>query len=64
MMVGATKRTVAEVGAARGPVARPVFAEVESGGRMLGRLKRELAIWQWRRSVPSADLGSTRIRKD
>jgi hypothetical protein len=64
MMVGATKRTVAEVGAARGPVARPVFAEVESGGRMLGRLKRELAIWQWRRSVPSADLGSTKIRKD
>ena len=64
MMVGATKRTVAEVGAARGPVARPVFAEVESRGRMLGRLKRELAIWQWRRSVPSADLGTTRIRKD
>ena len=64
MMVGATKRTVTAVGAARGPVGRPVFAEVESRGRMLGRLKRELAIWQWRRSVPSADLGSTRIRKD
>jgi len=64
MMVGATKRTVTAVGAARGPVARPVFAEVESRGRMLGRLRRELAIWQWRRSVPSADLGSTRIRKD
>ena len=64
MMAGATKRTVAEVGAARGPIARPMFAEVESRGRMLGRLKRELAIWQWRRSVPSADLGSTRIRKD
>jgi hypothetical protein len=64
MMVGATKRSVAEVGAARGPVARPMFAEVESRGRMLGRLRRELAIWQWRRSVPSADLGSTKIRKD
>ena len=64
MMVGATKRTVTAVGAARGPVTRPVFAEVESRGRMLGRLRRELAIWQWRRSVPSADLGSTRIRKD
>jgi hypothetical protein len=64
MMAGATKRTVTEVGAARGPIARPMFAEVESRARMLGRLKRELAIWQWRRSVPSADLGSTRIRKD
>ena len=64
MMVGATKRTVAEVGVTRGPVARPVFSEVESRGRMLGRLKRELAIWQWRRSVPSADLGTTKIRKD
>jgi hypothetical protein len=64
MMVGATKRTATEVGTVRGPIARPMFAEVESRGRMLGRLKRELAIWQWRRSVPSADLGSTRIRKD
>jgi len=63
-MVGASKRTVTEVGAAHGPIARPVFAEVDSRGRVLGRLKRELAIWQWRRSVPSADLGSTRIRKD
>jgi hypothetical protein len=63
-MIGASKRTITEVGAARGPIARPVFAEVDSRGRVLGRLKRELAIWQWRRSVPSADLGSTRIRKD
>ena len=63
MMVGATKRTATEVGATRG-LARPVFGEIESRGRMLGRLKRELAIWQWRRSVPSADLGSTKIRKD
>jgi hypothetical protein len=63
-MIGASKRTITEVGAARGPIARPVFAEVDSRDRVLGRLKRELAIWQWRRSVPSADLGSTRIRKD
>jgi len=63
-MIGASKRTATEVGAARGPITRPVFAEVDSRGRVLGRLKRELAIWQWRRSVPSADLGSTRIRKD
>jgi len=54
MIAGATKRTEPEVGAARDPMARPVFAEVESRGRMLGRLRRELAIWQWRRSVPSA----------
>lgn len=64
MIAGVTKRTEPGVGAARGPVARPVFAEVESRGRVLGRLKRELAIWQWRRSVPSADLGGTKIRKD
>jgi hypothetical protein len=64
MIAGATKRTEPEVGAARDSIARPVFAEVESRGRMLGRLRRELAIWQWRRSVPSADLGSTKIRKD
>jgi hypothetical protein len=63
-MIGASKRTATEVVAVRGPIARPVFAEVDSRGRVLGRLKRELAIWQWRRSVPSADLGSTRIRKD
>jgi hypothetical protein len=37
---------------------------VGSRGRMLRRLRRELAIWQWRRSTPSADLGSTRTRKD
>jgi hypothetical protein len=64
MIAGATKRTEPGVGATRGPVARTVFAEVESRGRVLGRLKRELAIWQWRRSVPNADLGSTKIRKD
>lgn len=64
MIAGAIKRTEPEVGAARGPVARPMFAEVESRGRVLGRLKRELAIWHWRRSVPSADLGTTKIRKD
>jgi hypothetical protein len=64
MIAGATKRTEPGVVVARGPVARPVFAEVESRGRVLGRLKRELAIWHWRRSVPSADLGSTKIRKD
>ena len=64
MIAGTTKLTEPGVGAARGTVARPVFAEVESRGRVLGRLKRELAIWQWRRSVPSADLGSTKIRKD
>ena len=63
MIAGATKRMEPAVGAAR-PLVRPVFAEVESSGRVLGRLKRELAIWQWRRSVPSADLGSTKIRKD
>jgi hypothetical protein len=64
MIAGATKHTEPGVGVARGPVARPVFAEVEPRGRVLGRLKRELAIWHWRRSVPSADLGSTKIRKD
>jgi len=64
MISGATKHMEPEVGAARDSTARPVFAEVESRGRMFGRLRRELAIWQWRRSVPSADLGSTRIRKD
>jgi len=64
MISGVTKHAEPEVGAARDPMARPVFAEVESRGRMFGRLRRELAIWQWRRSVPSADLGSTRIRKD
>lgn len=64
MMARAAKRTATEVGPAGSSIARPVFAEVESRGRMLGRLKRELAIWQWRRSVPSADLGSTKIRKD
>ena len=37
---------------------------VGSRGRMLRRLRRELAIWQWRRSTPSADLGTTRTRKD
>jgi len=64
MIAGATKRTEPGVGVPRGPVARAAFAEVESGSRVLGRLKRELAIWQWRRSVPNADLGSTKIRKD
>ena len=64
MIAGATKRTESGVGVARSPVARAAFAEVESGSRVLGRLKRELAIWHWRRSVPSADLGSTKIRKD
>ena len=64
MIAAATKRTETAVGAARGPVGRPVFAEVESRGRVLGRLRRELAIWQWRRSVPSAALGGAKIRKD
>ena len=63
MIAGATKRTEAGVGVARGPVARAALAEIESGSRVLGRLKRELAIWQWRRSVPSADLGTTKTRK-
>jgi hypothetical protein len=43
MIAEATKRTEPEVGAARDSIARPVFAEVESRGRMLGRLRRELA---------------------
>ena len=64
MISGLTKRMEPEVGAARDPIVRPVFAEVESRGRMLGRIRRELAIWQWRRSVPSADLGNSKIRKD
>jgi hypothetical protein len=64
MISGTTKRMESELGAVRDPIARPEFAEVESRGRMLGRIRRELAIWQWRRSVPSADLGSSKIRKD
>ena len=43
-MIGASKPTATEVAATRGPVARPVFAEVDPRGRVLGRLKRELAI--------------------
>ena len=63
MIAGATKRTGAGVGVARRPVARAALAEIESGSRVLGRLKRELAIWHWRRTVPSADLGTTKTRK-
>jgi hypothetical protein len=64
MISGTTKRMEPEVGAAQDPIARPEFAEIESRGRMFGRIRRELAIWQWRRSVPSADLGNSKIRKD
>jgi hypothetical protein len=53
---------------------RPVFAEasvtsgartpaLESRGRVLRRLRRELAIWQWRRSAGGADLGISRTRE-
>lgn len=36
---------------------------VDSRGRVLGRLRRELAIWQWRRSAGVADLGISRTRE-
>jgi hypothetical protein len=36
---------------------------VDSRGRVLRRLKRELAIWQWRRSAGSTDLGISRTRE-
>ena len=36
---------------------------LESRGRVLRRLRRELAIWQWRRSAGGADLGINRTRE-
>lgn len=49
----------------------PVFVEApaprtpthEPRGRVFGRLRRELAIWQWRRSAGSADPGVSRTRE-
>jgi hypothetical protein len=47
------------------PPRRPETPEpLDTGSRVLRHLKRELAIWHWRRSVPSANLGTTRVRKD
>ena len=39
-------------------------ATVESRSRMLKRLKRELEIWQWRRSASSDNSRGTRIPRD
>jgi hypothetical protein len=61
----ATKAVATEVVTAN-PVASSPVAEasvVEPRGRVLRRLRRELAIWKWRRSAGSADLGISRTRE-
>jgi hypothetical protein len=59
-IVGSPAASVAANGAAAASCASP---SRHSRDRMLRRLRRELVIWHWRRSAPSADLGHARARR-